>query len=249
MHRLALFAAAGLGLTVVGCSGNGTTGVFNQPSPRIKVVNAVDGASVLDWEVTGQSNLTFPPVQFGTCSGTATTPYVILNERGTQQVEFLSPSNLNTPIATTTHDFTYGDKLDDIAYGSQVNASTVLLYDETSNSNNGPNVRVVDGARQIGSVDMFISPQGTAPSGTPTTFSAGGVFPAQVGTYTYSPLPNPGSYTITLYPQGNDTGTPLLTFNFTVASTDVWTFVILDPVTTGGNPTILAIQDNNPNAG
>jgi hypothetical protein len=52
-----------------------------------------------------------------------------------------------------------------------------------------------------------------------------------------------------LYPQGKDTGTPLLSYSLTVENTDAWTLVILDPVTSGGAPTILAIQDNNPNAG
>src|SRR5579862_1656214 len=255
---------AGLGFLIAGCSGNSTNGTFNQPGPRIRAVNALDGVATADWQVTGQTNVNFPSVSYGQQSNTFSTPYVILNERGNQIVEFANASAPAVNVAAYPtqpqngppqyHNFTYGDKNTAIAYGgSGAAAGVVFLYDQTTNSTNGPNLRIVDAAQQEGSVDVFVTPSSQSQSGSPITLTAGSVFPTQgASTYAYTALNTaggPGTFTVNFYPAGHDTGAPLVSYPLTVGGTDVWTLVLVDPATSGGSPTVLALQDNNANAG
>jgi hypothetical protein len=250
MNRRNAIGLIGSGLILAGCSGNGTTGIFNQPGPRVRAVDAYDGTSQLDWNVTGSTGVTFPAVNFGSASNGYSSPYEILNERGSQTISFYNPNSATVAIATATHDFVYGDKITAIAYnGAGAASDVIVLHDQTTDSTNGPNLRIVDAAAQTGSVDIFVTPSGQNPSGSPATLTPGTVSPAQsTSSYAYTPL-SAQSYNVYVYPQGKDTGTALVTYPITVGGEDVWTLVLLDPTTNGNPPTILAIQDNNPNAG
>ena len=95
----------------------------------------------------------------------------------------------------------------------------------------GPNVRVIDGAKKAGNLDIFIVPAGYPPAGQSSPISPGGVYPRRRtpnGAYVYYPLPLPGSYTVSAYPEGHDTGTPVFSTTLTVANTDVYTLVLVD---------------------
>ena len=252
MQRKIGFVILGLAAVLVGCSGNSTSGggLFNQPAPRIRAINALDGVSTASWSVTGQNNITFPAIPFGTVTGSVLTPYVILNERGQQTVNFYNSAAPTVVVASASHDFVYSDKITVVAYGSAP-GNTVTLTDQTTNSTNGPNVRVVDAALQTGNLDVFITPTGVAQAGTPSLLTPGSVYPAQNanGSYVYFSLPLPGSYTVNAYHQGADTGTPVFSTTLNVANTDVYTLVLVDPAPSGGTPSVLQIQDNNSDAG
>ena len=237
------------GLAVAGCGGNSanTGGIFNQPAPRLRAVNAMDG--VTSGEVTVAGQIVSSAISYGGVSGTNANPYAILNQRGNETINFYSASNPAVVLATTSHDFTYGDVIDTIFFGGASSPKAIQLYDNTQNAANGASIRWVDAANSSGTLDVFLTPAGSG-MGSPATFSPGEITPIQASaSSTYSELveTTATSYTIAVYPAGHDSGVPLGQVTMTINPGDRWTFVLIDPATSGAQLQILAVQDNNAN--
>jgi hypothetical protein len=252
MQRNIGLAVLGLAAVLVGCSGNSTngSGIFNQPAPRLRAINAIDGVATADWVDSSQNNLTFPPIAYGAVTGSATSPYTILNEQGTQQtVNFYSSNAPTIAVASATITPYYTNKNTIVAYGSESAGKTITLFDLTT-TQSAPTVRIVDASTLEGNLDLFITPVGLSQGTTPISIGPGSVYPAQsTGTYTYAALPSGGSYLVTAYHAGQDASAPVYNYTFTVTGGPVYTLVLIDSAYAGAAPAVLAIEDDNPNAG
>lgn len=254
-ERIGTAAGLAIGLLLCGCGGSGTGGggIFNQPAPRLRMVNGLPQVASMDAVISGkaQPDPVTTTLAYGTVSGTQQQPYDILTQRQNQTVTVYDDAAPTVPVTTFNHNFTFGDKITAIVYGQNSSAQTIQLFDNATNAPSAADVRIVDAAANMGAVDFFLVPTGQANSNS-HQLSPGDVFPQQTtntdNNYTLIPSVDK-MFTINVYPQGNDTGTPLLAQQVQINTSDRLTLVLLDAPQGSATPQLLVIHDNNSNAG
>ena len=138
-----------------------------------------------------------------------------------------------------------------IGYGPAGKTGTVVLYDANAIPSSSW-VRFVNASPAAGSVDVFLTQVGGAQQEL-ATLGIGGVTPTQpAGTFLYDQFnvlaSNTNSqFTLTVYPAGHDTGTPLINQLIALPTNTTWTVVILDPAPSQTTLTVLPIQDSTLN--
>lgn len=135
---------------------------------HLRLVNAMVTQSSLDVLIDGTnvaSNI-----------GYATASSYISVSSGSRHVQ-IEPTGSGSPVIDTTASLNSGDNVTALAYlnTSNANSSVFLVDNNSAPSSANFNLRIINASPEMGSsVDVYVEPVGTGPTGTPTNLADGG---------------------------------------------------------------------------
>lgn len=222
MRKFAYFVLA---LFLIGC-GNGDNN--RDQVTNFRFVNAVPDATALDLLIDYEPVLS--NVRFRESSG-------YFNIDSGRIVIQVSESGSFSPLVDTTTSLADNIDYTLIACGPTDNSSSVLLRDDNDPGNGETTkIRVVNVAKNTGSVDVYVNTPGTnIGSVSPSAESLGY---KQVTGYLRS---TPGAYSITVTAKNSKSIITSLQAE-ALKGKSVYTFIIVDPAS-GSNASVLALTD------
>lgn len=149
-----MFGIAGLAFFATACGSSNKA--------HLRLVNAMVTQSSLDMLIDGTNVAS--NVGYATASG-----YISVSS-GSRHVQ-IEPTGSGSPVIDTTASLNSGDNVTSLAYlnTSNANSSAFLVDNNSAPSSGNFNLRIVNVSPAMGaSVDVYIEPIGTGPTGTPT---------------------------------------------------------------------------------
>jgi Domain of unknown function (DUF4397) len=154
-----VFGIAGLAFFATACGSSNKA--------HLRLVNAMVTQSNLDMLIDGTN--------VASNVGYATASNYISVSSGSRHVQ-VEPAGSSSPVIDTTASVNSGDNVTALAYlnTSNANSSAFLVDNNSAPSSGNFNLRVINASPAMGaSVDVYIEPVGTAPTGTPTNLADG----------------------------------------------------------------------------
>lgn len=216
---IALLATTG---AIVGCAGLGgdSSGIVGADNPRIRVVTGLPDVNAVDVFVASDHVLN--DAGFGTVS-----EYTVENN-GNRTVRFLDATSQGE-LASHTSLFEEDRHYTVVATGTAASGRTVIkLTDGRDEAGGGrAKVRVVNAAQNLGTVDVYITPTGTANDLTGVVPTADNVaFADEDQAYVFL---DPGHYRVRV--TGSDNQTVVLDTTLSVQADQIRTLLLLQGAT------------------